>query len=208
MKSKNNIDYSDPYKAFPYVRPDFKKAGYIPVNDVYHDTLFSYSELYKTKQEAEEIAAANGITKVYIGFPRSNLHHNVGEPIVVYRIHTGSGQKAYKSVATSFCTLTDIRVVKSNSIEKMSLRDFLRYAGNKTVFTEVELRKFYNEKPDLIILEMVYNGYFGKGNNITYIDLKDNGLFESYPYHIQLSKQQFISILEMGGKNVQDVIID
>lgn len=27
LKSRGNINYSDPYKAFPFIRPDFAKAG-------------------------------------------------------------------------------------------------------------------------------------------------------------------------------------
>jgi len=208
MKSKKNIDYSDPFKSFPYIKPDFEKAGYIPVYDHFHDTLFPYSELYNTKQEAEEKTAANGVTKVFIAAPSSILHHKVGEPVVIYRIHTGSGQKIYKSVATSFCTLTKIEIVKSNSICRMSFEEFSSCSGNKTVYPDSELRDLYNNKPNLVLLEMVYNGYFGKGKNVTCKSLKDNNLFYTYPYNIQLSKQQFISILEMGDKNVQDVIID
>lgn len=208
IKNKNNLDYSNPFKSFPFINPSFTKAGYIPVYDYFHDTLFPYSELYNTIQEAEESSAANGITKIFIGSPSSRLHHKVGEPVVIYRIHTGTGQKIYKSVATSYCTLTNIQIVKNNSIFKMSFEDFCQRAGNKTVYPESELRKLYSERSNLVLLELVYNGYFGKGKNVTCKTLKDNGLFNSYPYNIQLSKQQFISVLEMGGKNVQNVIIN
>lgn len=45
LKSRANIDYSDPYKAFPFIKPDFSKAGVIPVLEHFHDRLFPYSEL-------------------------------------------------------------------------------------------------------------------------------------------------------------------
>lgn len=51
LKSKNDLDLSDPFKPFPYINPNFTKAGYIPIYDKYHDTLFPYSELFNTKQE-------------------------------------------------------------------------------------------------------------------------------------------------------------
>lgn len=53
---------------------------------------------------------------------------------------------------------------------------------------------------NLVIVEMVYNGFFGKGNNITFKELKETGLFNDYPYNVKLTKEQFELILRMGGK--------
>lgn len=58
------------------------------------------------------------------------------------------------------------------------------------------------------MIVLVYNGYFGKGKNINYATLKENNLFETYPYTNKLTKQQFEKILEMGGKNVRNIIIN
>ncbi|HHY79558.1 MAG TPA: hypothetical protein GX516_04245 [Thermoanaerobacter sp.] len=209
LKSKKSINYSDPFKAFPFLNPCFKKAGYIPIYDYYHDTLFPYSELYNTKQEVEEKAAANGITKVFIGFPVSNLHHKVGEPVIIYRIDTKAEKnKQYKSVATSFCTLTNLTIIKSDNIPNIDLDKFIKLAGNKTVYSPEELEQFFYEKKNIVLIEMVYNGFFGKGKNITFKELNEKGLFNDYPYNIVLSREQFISILEMGGKDVSNIIID
>jgi hypothetical protein len=57
-------------------------------------------------------------------------------------------------------------------------------------------------------MELLYNGFFGKGHNITYNELKNAGLFESYPYEIRYTPQQFITIIEMGDKDAQNVIIN
>jgi L-amino acid N-acyltransferase YncA len=209
MKDKRSLDTSDPFKSFPYLLPNFEKACYIPVNDYYHDTLFPYSELHRTNQEAEEIAAANGITKVFLGFPTSNLPHEHGDPVIIYRIYTGTtGSKTYKSVATSFCTVTKVLPVKISNSQMISQEEFLTHAANKTVFTMEELQGFYSTKKNLILIEMVYNGFFGKGHNITHRDLTDAGLFDGYPYTIRLTPEEFAQILEMGGKNAADLIAD
>ena len=50
LRSRSSVDYSDPYKSFPFINPHFKSAGYLCVNDYYHDTLFPYSELKNTLQ--------------------------------------------------------------------------------------------------------------------------------------------------------------
>jgi hypothetical protein len=54
----------------------------------------------------------------------------------------------------------------------------------------------------------LYNGFFGKGNNVNYDFLEKNGLFNDYPYAITYSREDFEKILERGKANVQNVIID
>ncbi|GAV23289.1 GNAT family protein [Carboxydothermus pertinax] len=207
IKNKKNFETINPYTAFPYLNANFTKAGYIPIYDYYHDTLFPFSELYNTKQDFEEIAAANGITKVYIGFPYGELHHREGEPVIIYRIHTGENRQ-YKSVATSYCTLTKIKYIKKYGRKLTDLNDFILITKNKTVFTNDQLEEFYDTQENIVVIEMIYNGFFGKGKNITFKKLKDMGLFEGHPYNIRLSREQFLKILELGGKNVQNTIID
>lgn len=209
LKSRRKLDYSDSYKAFPFIYPNFKKAGLIPIDDYFHDRLFPYSELYGNKYFIEEITAGNGITKVYIGSPFSALHYNVGEPVVIYRIFNGSGQKTYKSTATSFGVITKVNIIKSDGMPKMSLGNFIRSAGNKTVFSPHELTNIYTKKNNVVMFEMTYNGFFGKGHNVIHKELKDAGLwFDTHPYNFIYSKQQFLTILEMGDKDVQNIIIN
>lgn len=208
LKSRANIDYSDAYKAFPFISPNFDKAGVIPIYENFHDRLFPYSELKGHKREIEEETAGNGITKVYIGAPYTPMHYTVGEPVGIYRIFQGVGQKTYKSVITSYGTITRIVVIKDRGRCRVSLDDYIEIAGNKTVFTPEELIKMYQNNTNVVMLEMVYNGYFGKGHNVTHKELSDNGLFPAHPYNIDYNKDEFIKILEMGDVNVQNVIID
>lgn len=207
IKSKSKLDYTDPYTAFPYIMPDFKYCGYLPIKDGYHDTLFPYSELANTNQETEEIAAANGVTKSFIASPYKKVKYYSGEPVFVYRIHTGTGKKKYKSVVTSICTIVRQIVVKENGICRLSYKEFIATVGNKSYYSSPQLTELY-DREHLVILEMVYNGGFGKGHNVTYNDLNENGLFEEYPYHIQLTSYQFKKILELGGINVRHFIIN
>lgn len=59
------------------------------------------------------VVAGNGISKVYVATPYSNTVYKKGMPVFVYRIFGGEG-KMYKSVVTSYCTITSIDVVKEN----------------------------------------------------------------------------------------------
>jgi hypothetical protein len=207
VKKRNSIDYSDSYKSFPFIDSNFTKAGIIPINENFHDRLFPYSELKGNNKDVEEETAGNGITKIYIGTPYTAMHYSVGEPAFIYRIHTGNEQKTYKSAITSFCTITKVDIIKDNGKSNFSLNAFISNAGNKTVFVKEELSKIYNSK-NVVMLELVYNGFFGKGKNVTHRMLSDSGLFQTHPYNIELTNRQFIQILNMGGADVQNIIIN
>lgn len=208
VKNRQDLNYSDPYQSFPFIASSFESAGILPINDLFHDRLFPYSELVGNNLEIAETTAGNGITKVFVASPSAQITYKEGMPIFIYRVHTGNGQKAYKSAITSYCTISKVTVIKKNGISEISLKDYLRLTGNKSVYAAEELTDQYNQKNNLIIIEMVYNGYFGKGHNVIYKKLKENGLFESYPYSIVYGYNEFIKILEMGDIDVQNTIID
>lgn len=212
LKSRENIDYSDPYKSFPFINPEFEKAGYLLVNDVYHDTLFPYSELRNTMQEQVALSAANGISKIYIGAPYSRPHYKIGEPILIYRRYTkDDGQKpTFKSCLTSYCVVTDVIIAKENNRCLMTFEELLGRISNKSVFDENEIRIKYQNDRKLIIIEMLYYGFFGGGHNINHAWLASNGYFvpNVYPTENIVSPDQFKSILEEGDVDVSNVIID
>lgn len=208
IKSRRNIDYKNSYKSFPFISNDFGLAGVLPIEDVYHDKLFPYSELAGNNQEIIEVTAGNGITKVFIAAPFTEIVYKIGMPVFIYRKHTGNGQKLYKSAITSYCTISNIVVIKENRSYNMSLEEFIHQAGNKSVYTETELTDLYYKKSNLISIELVYNGYFGKGQNVIYKNLKEKGMFENHPYSILYSREEFINVLEMGNADVQNIIID
>lgn len=161
-------------------------------------------------KQIEEITAGNGITKVYIGTPWTAMHYEIGEPVGIYRIFEGQSGATYKSVITSYGTITNIVTIRSNWTYKVSFDQFVKMAGNKTVFNLEELKTIYyhNKSKNIAILELVYNGFFGKGHNVNHKTLYNKGLFASHPYNINYTKDDFIRILEMGDTNVQNVIID
>lgn len=208
IKNKNNLDYSDPYKSFPFIRPDFSKAGVIPIAAEFHDKLFPYSELMGNKRNIEEVTAGNGITKIYIGTPWSTMHYEIGEPVGIYRKYTGLSGATYKSVITSYGTIANIKVIKNNNNCIVSLNDYIKLAGNKTVFSTNDLMDIYNKNKTVVMIEIVYNGFFGRGHNVNHKTLKGDGLFQNHPYNIDYTKTEFIRILEMGDTNVQNVIVD
>lgn len=206
-RSRLQIDYSDPYLAFPFIRPDFEVAGLIPIYEKFHDRLLPYSEVKGNKRIIEEETAGNGITKVYIATPTYAMQYAAGEPVVIYRISEQQKGRTYRSAVTSFCTITKEDVIKDKGNERVSLADFIDLAGNKTVFSREELTNIFS-RDSVVMLEFVYNGFFGKGHNVTHKELSDQGLFNAHPYQIEYSKEQLSRIIRMGDRDVQNIIID
>ena len=91
----------------------------------------------------------------------------------------------------------------------MSADDLLQRISNKSVFDENEIRVKYRNERTLVIIEMLYYGFFGAGNNVNWVWLKNNGFWgDGYPTSIRLSQEQFKAILREGHVDVSNVIIN
>lgn len=209
IRSRKSIDFSDPYKAFPFVNPKFRKGGYVMVNGDYHDTLFPYSELKNTLQEQLDKDVANGITKVYVG-QQYQTHYQRGEPVFIYRIHPGSTGKKYRSCITSYCVIDEVITIKRSNRCYKTFEEFGTIVGNKSVFTQADLRKKYTEDKNITVIRMLYCGYFGAGNNVTCDWLGKNGLWspsnDVYPANIQLTPRQCAMIWQAGEVDVCNAV--
>lgn len=208
IKNRKNLDFFDSYKSFPFIKKGFGKGFLLPIDDEYHDKLFPYSELLANSLAVEEIVAGNGVTKIFIGFPSRKIAYSEGKPILVYRIHTGNRKKTFASCVTSICTIQKIIWVKQGELYKLSLEDFKKIIGNKAVFPDNKIDDFYKMKSNIVVIEMLYNGFFGKGHNVTHHWLNTNGLFKDYPYNITYSEDEVLKILSEASVNVQNVIVD
>lgn len=209
IKDKNHLDFSDPFKAFPFISGDFNFAGCLAIEDTYHDTMFAYSELANTLQEGVDMKVANGLMKVYLGSPYS-IAFKPGEPVLIYRKYTGdAGKPGYKSCITSYCIVTRIVRVKNNGQTLISFDEYRKIIGNKSVYDGDELQSKYEILPNLTLIELLYLGYFGAGNNVNWKWLKDNDCWPgTHPMNFHYPKEKFCEILREGNVNVKNVIID
>jgi len=91
----------------------------------------------------------------------------------------------------------------------MSLEDLNRRINNKSVFDENEIRAKYNNERNLVVVEMLYSGFFGAGNNVNWVWLKNNELLpDGYPTTARLTPEQLDVILREGNIDVSNVIIN
>lgn len=209
LKDKRRLDYSDPYLCFPFIDPAFATANLLVINDDFHDQLFPYSELANRFQESFQTAAANGVTKVYIGAAAS-MAVAPGHPLLIYRRYSpDDGQRGFKSVITSYCIATDVAQVRHEGRELMSVEDFTRRVKNKSVFSDDELAALYRGKRNLMVVEMVYLGYFGPGHNVNWRWLSDNGYWRAgHPNQTTYTRAEFLSILKRGDVDVEALVVD
>ena len=207
LRSKKSSDFSDPYKSFPFISPDFEKGGYLIVDDNYHDTLFPYSELKNEFQERLNKDVANGITKIYIG-KQWQTHYKVGEPVFIYRKHQRGGQPRYRSCVTSYCVVSDVIAVKRNNRAIVDFGSYKAMIGNKSVFSDATLRERYEKDRNVTVIKLLYCGYFGAGKNVNMDWLDRHGLWSingGYPANTQLTKSQCELIFEQGKVSIDKV---
>lgn len=209
IKDRRHLDFSDPCKAFPFLSNNIQNAGCLAIDMEYHDTMFAASELANTLQERVDISVANGLKKVYLGSPIS-LGFRVGEPVFIYRKYTGNqGRPGHKSCITTYCIVTRIEKVKSAGRALMTYEQFRHMVGNKSVYDDMELQTKYNTLANLTLIELLYYGYFGAGNNVNWAWLKDNGCWSgTHPMNFRYTREQFDRIMQRGNVDVQNVIIN
>ena len=68
--------------------------------------------------------------------------------------------------------------------------------------------KFRCEK-NLTVIQLLYGGYFGSGNNVNMDWLSNNGMWSSpgvYPTNVQLTRAQCAAIWNEGGLDAKDVV--
>lgn len=209
IKDRRNLDFSDPCKAFPYLSDRIEHAGCLAVDMEYHDTMFASSELSNTLQERVDISVANGLKKVYLGSPYS-LGFKVGEPVFVYRKYTGDqGKPGFKSCITTYCVATRIEKVKNAGRALMTYEQYRNMVGNKSVYDDQQLRTKFDTLTNLTLIELLYYGYFGAGNNVNWVWLKDHGCWPgTHPMNFQYTRGQIEKILRRGNIDVENVIVN
>ena len=121
--------------------------------------------------------------------------------VVIYRT-SGYGSAWYRSVATSICTVIEVK----NISEFESCDDFVEYCIKYSVFKEEELRLFWSNQKYPYLIRMIYNVALDK-RPIRKQLVEDAGLdAEERWVALPLTNQQFLRILELGDIN-EDLII-
>lgn len=151
---KNLNEYKkawSPKQNFPNVIKTSKKF-FLPILPEYHTSLLPDSQL-NTENEVDFLGTEPhryALQKVYISFSYQR-NMKPGDYILIYRNGKFSEYKRYKSVVT---TIGIIDEVKSDFKD---MNEYLKYCGNRTVFSEKELKKFWKDKKNkLLVVKFIY----------------------------------------------------
>ena len=136
-------------------------------------------------------ACSYAVEKIYVSGYKS-IDFPSGTLMCVYRM--ADYNKKYKSVVTGICVLNE--VVFSKTVD-----EFVNICKNKSVFSEEELRKFYNTKKYRTIIKILFlNGFENKVNLDSLY--KNSVLYEKGKgprINTEISKEKYDILLTLGN---------
>ncbi|CAB3875333.1 MULTISPECIES: N-acetyltransferase [Achromobacter] len=190
-------------KNYPLMKLDgsFYHVGIYPA---YHTRLLPDSILNnESVRIVEDVSHANSINKIFLSRINRIMKMLPGDKVVMYRTGDGAGPAEYRAVATSLGVVEDARRLDSFS----SADEFIAYAKSHSVFSDDDLRKFFEEKKYLFALKFTYN--IALARRLTRHHLIENvGISRNaYPGFIKLTRAQFRQIAIDGGVD-ESLIVD
>lgn len=189
---------SDILKDYPIVKIGGVEKHLLSIYPSYHTKLFPDSILTNESYDlVQDISPTNGIYKIYICWMRDVDKLNKGDLLVIYRTSDNLGPAQYRSVATSVCTVEEIKTYKDFD----TIDDFVRYTNRYSIFSPVELQKWYKYKNNFVVIKMLYNVAFSK--RVIRKDLLEKvGISkEAYWGFCKITDQQFNDIIKLGQAN-------
>lgn len=192
----------DIQKDYPFVKKEGNKYV-LSIMPEYHTKLFPDSILRnETKYDIiQDVSETNSVFKIYICWMKDTRMLLPGDKIIIYRTNDYKGYAAYRSVCTSVCTVTEVKVYEDFANED----EFIKYTNRYSVFQEADLRKWYRTRKHFIVIKMLYNIAFTK--KVINKTMKEVvGLNPNYWGFFKLTDQQFDKLLELGEINERYIV--
>jgi len=175
----------------------------ISIYPEYHTKLFPDSKLMNEDFNIiDDVSHTNSISKIYICKMKGVDSLKYGDLLVFYRTSDQQGPAWYRSVATSFCMVKEIKT----KYEFSDLEDFLAYSFSRSVFSKDELIGFYKTWKRLVVINFTYNIALPK-RVIRKTLIEDVGISQDdYWGFLSLTKDQVLHIAKLGGVNESLII--
>lgn len=187
----------DIVKDYPFVKTGGTNKRLLSIMPIYHTKLFPDSILQNEHYDiVQDVTPTNGIFKIYICWMKDTATLKRGDNVVIYRMGDGQGPAYFRAVASSICTVMEVK----RYIDFSDLNDFLKYT-KYSVFAEEERRNWYRFKSNFIVIKMLYNVAFSR-KVIRKELLEQVGISsEAYWGFCELCDNQYNKIIELGGAN-------
>lgn len=187
-KVNNNL-YSD----YPRVSKSNNKF-LLSIYPKYHTDLFPESKLNtETNHYVEDLSFTNTIEKIYLAAMNKINDIKTGDIIVIYRT-SDKIRAEYSSVATSVCTVVEVK----NINEFSNKEEFLKYCGKGSIFSKSELINMWGNKKYPYIIKMLYNVPLRKRITRNHLIEKVGLDRDAYFGCLKLTDYEFNKILEIG----------
>lgn len=184
---------------YPFVNRTIGDNFVLSIYPKYHTQMFPDSKLM-TENEfnlINDVSETNSIFKVYICWMRDvwKLKHN--DKVIIYRTTDIPGRAYFRSVATSICSVLEVKTYGDFDSEDA----FIAYMKKYSVFNEAELRYWYNKKSNFTVIKLLYNVAFKK--RVIMRDLIEKvGISKNvYWGFFKISNEQLDSIIKLGEVN-------
>lgn len=180
------------------------KSHLLGIKPKFHTRLFPDSILNteNPEQVIKDVSYSNSIEKIYICRMDGVSNIVTGDNVVIYRMKEDGKTAEYSAVATSLCTTIEVK----NKHDFKNADELVEYCKKTSVFSEQEIRNFYNHNSKVIVIKMLYCYALPKRPirrdliNLAGIDRND------YWGIIHLTEHQFGKILELGEANESIII--
>ncbi|MDT2749602.1 hypothetical protein P7H30_07595 [Streptococcus parauberis] len=188
--------FNDIYKDFPRINISGSSKQYLlAIKPVYHTKMFPDSKLNTERTHVvQDLSVTNTCEKIYISSIPQICNLVSGDNLVIYRTAEEGRPAEYSSVASTICTVKEVRNINSFRNKE----DFIKYCSKGSVFTVTELKKFWENQYPKFIIKMLYNVSLSKrltrNKLINEVGIERNQHWSC----IELSIDQFQDILEMG----------
>ncbi len=193
----------DVVRDFPLINTEGRKF-LLSLYPQWHTRLLPDSKLYSESPDiVTDVSHTNSIHKVYLAGMKGIDRLHRGDLLVIYRTGDGRGPAHYRAVATSICTVEEVRDISSFP----RLEDMLDYCTPFSVFTPQELRGFWTNRRYPTLIRFTYNAALKK--RLTRAELIEHGVIDAKAYagFAQLTNAGFGVIVKRGGINAS-IIFD
>jgi len=192
----------DPVRDYPLINAAGRKF-LLALYPQWHTRLLPDSKLLTESPDiVKDVSHTNSIHKVYLAGMRGTEQLRRGDLLVIYRTGDGAGPAHYRSVATSICTVEEVRDIGSFR----DVNELLQYCAPYSVFTDDELRRFWANRKYPTLIRFTYNAALKK--RLTRADLIDQGVIDpnAYAGFAALTDAGFKIVVERGGINASLVV--
>lgn len=192
---KKIFDSNAPLKTYPYINVK-KDAFVIAINPVYHTFLLPDSKLKREVYKNQNVPVEYAIKKYFVSRAGWAPKPKIGDNLVFYRTKQEPTPAKYSSVITTIGIVTNIHI-PTNANELCDL------VKNKTVYTEEDLRRNYNN--NTYVIEFAYITTLE--NKLNYDLCEKNGILNEFPRGVsKISSEQFSKIIELGEVDTSIII--